>query len=112
MHYGGGMKALLRKRSTLLERGNRKRQSQSECVTLECRRAVYLLQASVAKSLRVYNYGTLRTQPTSEIHFSNSRKSSTPGATDGGRRSLRRTHRLDGFQAIDTSWRGAKLSAI
>ncbi|GBP27499.1 hypothetical protein EVAR_14320_1 [Eumeta japonica] len=36
------------KRSTLLGRGNRKRQSESECVALERMRVVYLLQASAS----------------------------------------------------------------
>ncbi|GBP88372.1 hypothetical protein EVAR_52677_1 [Eumeta japonica] len=38
------------KRSTLLGRGNRKRQSESECVALERMRVVYLLQASARVS--------------------------------------------------------------
>ncbi|GBP32689.1 hypothetical protein EVAR_16852_1 [Eumeta japonica] len=38
------------KRLTLLWRGNRKRQSESECVALERMRVVYLLRASASVS--------------------------------------------------------------
>ncbi|GBP83764.1 hypothetical protein EVAR_4258_1 [Eumeta japonica] len=38
------------KRLTLLGRGNRKRQSESECVAIERMRVVYLLQASASVS--------------------------------------------------------------
>ncbi|GBP07925.1 hypothetical protein EVAR_78079_1 [Eumeta japonica] len=52
------------KRLTLLGRGNRKRQSESECVVLERMRVVYLLQASASVAMSNVQYSNARGRET------------------------------------------------